>query len=898
MDFGDGSGISDCVGHGTHVAGTIGGATWGVAKAVTVVPVKVFGCSDQTTYNNIISGINFVISDHRDHKGEPAVVNMSLGGPTSTVLDAAVQSMIDEGITVVVAAGNEAQPSCNVSPARVAGAITVAASTEIDDDANFSNYGPCNDLFAPGVNITSASYQSDSGSLLASGTSMATPHVVGAAALVLQADPSATPGQVWATIDTDTTKGVISECCGDPDKLLHVQALTVPGAPAVTSVTASDGSIMVALTPPTDAGGTPITGYTLQVRAGTTLVASKTSSQPSFAITGLTRAGVTYSVVATASNIVGQSAWTDPATVTLPDLPGAPTISNVTTASGSITVSLTAPATTSGTPITAYTVQVQSGAFIVATQTSTQTTISVSGLTPGAAYMVVAAASNIVGQSPWSAPTPITVPNAPEPPAAGPPGPPTITNVTKGEGSLTVTVTPSTDGGSPITGYKLQVRQGLGVVATQLSTQPVITVSGLPNELLYVDAASINIIGQSQWSASQSVPPSVPPSPPSPPSQPKSSFVGLAPGRLLDTRPGELTIDGQFAGNGLRESGSVTELIVASRAGVPDNAGSVVLNVTVTDTQQAGFVTVYPCGTPRPTASNLNFTTGQTVPNAVVAKVGSGGSVCLFTSAPTHLIADVNGYFPPGPSFGPLSPGRVLDTRPGTTTVDGQYAETGVRSAGTVTELTIAGRGGVPFDADAVVLNMTVTEAQQAGFITVFPCGAPLPLASSLNFTTGQTVPNAVIAKVGSGGRVCLYTSGSTHLIADVNGYFPAGSGYGSLSPERILDTRGAINQDGGWSGAGMVGSGTSTLVYPQLQPGVPHDAGSVVLNVTVTEATKPGFVTVYPCGKPRPNASSLNYVPGQTVPNMVIAKIEPGAAVCFYASGRTHLIVDVNGWM
>ena len=252
-------------------------------------------------------------------------------------------------------------------------------------------------------------------------------------------------------------------------------------------------------------------------------------------------------------------------------------------------------------------------------------------------------------------------------------------------------------------------------------------------------------------------------------------FTALSPGRLLETRVGEpTTVDGQFWNLGLQTPGSVTELTVAGRGGVPADASAVVLNVAVTGTQAAGYITVYPCGTTRPLASNLNYTAGQTTSNAVIAKVGANGKVCLYTPAATHLIADVNGYFPGSSTFTALSPGRLLETRVGEpTTVDGQFWNLGLQTPGSVTELTVAGRGGVPADASAVVLNVAVTGTQAAGYITVYPCGTTRPLASNLNYTAGQTTSNAVIAKVGANGKVCLYTPAATHLIADVNGYFP-----------------------------------------------------------------------------------------------------------------------------
>ena len=215
----DGS-SGDCVGHGTHVAATIGGATWGVAKAVTIVPVKVAACSLTLPISVFLDAANWVIADHP--AGAPAVANLSLGSSASAIVDDAVSRMVADGITVAVAAGNAAQPTCAVSPARVAAAITVVASTASDGSAGFNNHGSCNDLFAPGVDVTSASHLSDTGSSVSSGTSMAAPHVAGAAALILQQFPSATPADVWATISAAATRGVLNECCGDPDVLLNV----------------------------------------------------------------------------------------------------------------------------------------------------------------------------------------------------------------------------------------------------------------------------------------------------------------------------------------------------------------------------------------------------------------------------------------------------------------------------------------------------------------------------------------------------------------------------------------------------------------------------------------------------------------------------------------------------
>ena len=203
-DFADGdSDASDCpsnyqddpsterFSHGTHVAGTIGGHTWGVAKRVHIVSVRVLDCEGSGTSDDVIAGLDWVVAHH---PSTPSVVNLSLGGDQSNVLDAAVQATIDAGIPVVVAAGNEAQNACNDSPADVRDAITVGASDRNDNQAwQFTNWGPCVDLFAPGVDIRSAGTKTNHSSLVLSGTSMATPHVTGAVARYLQTHPTATP---------------------------------------------------------------------------------------------------------------------------------------------------------------------------------------------------------------------------------------------------------------------------------------------------------------------------------------------------------------------------------------------------------------------------------------------------------------------------------------------------------------------------------------------------------------------------------------------------------------------------------------------------------------------------------------------------------------------------------
>lgn len=213
----------DCHGHGTHVAGTIAGTTYGVAKEATIVGIRVLDCDGWGTTSGIVAGLDWVAGDH--DSDEPAVANMSLLGGASLAMDAAISAVIRDGVTMVVAAGNERDAACAYSPARVPAALTVAASTIEDRPAWFSNSGVCVDLYAPGMDIPSAWYTSTSASRVLSGTSMAAPHVAGAAALILQGRPSASPAQVSSEmVKAATRKALGGVPRGTPNLLLRTAA--------------------------------------------------------------------------------------------------------------------------------------------------------------------------------------------------------------------------------------------------------------------------------------------------------------------------------------------------------------------------------------------------------------------------------------------------------------------------------------------------------------------------------------------------------------------------------------------------------------------------------------------------------------------------------------------------
>ncbi|TXI51075.1 MAG: S8 family peptidase [Lysobacter sp.] len=232
----DGRGTGDCNGHGTHVAGTVAGTTWGVAKSATVHPVRVFGCGNSGSWSDIIAGIDWVRANHV----KPAVANMSLGGPATTSVDDATNNLINAGVTVVVAAGNNSADACGYSPARVPNAITVGATQSDDARSWFSNFGGCLDIFAPGTGITSAWWTGNSATGTIDGTSMASPHVAGTAALYLAYSPAASPAAVRNALVANATAGVVSNAgTGSPNLLLYsrfglfvltAKSRTTPGA--------------------------------------------------------------------------------------------------------------------------------------------------------------------------------------------------------------------------------------------------------------------------------------------------------------------------------------------------------------------------------------------------------------------------------------------------------------------------------------------------------------------------------------------------------------------------------------------------------------------------------------------------------------------------------------------
>jgi alpha-tubulin suppressor-like RCC1 family protein len=251
-----------------------------------------------------------------------------------------------------------------------------------------------------------------------------------------------------------------------------------------------------------------------------------------------------------------------------------------------------------------------------------------------------------------------------------------------------------------------------------------------------------------------------------------------------------------------------------------------------------------------------------------------------------------------GADYRPLQPARLLDTRPTGVTIDGLQQQSGQVAAGGTVELTVRGRGGVTPDSAAVTLSIAAVQPAGGGYLTVWPCGNTMPLASSLNYASGVNTANTVVSRIPANGKVCIFTSHATQLIADVVGTVPLTSSLTPVDPARLADTRAnGATIDDQFEKGGKVTSATPLTLAIAGRGGVPAGARTVLLNVAAVSPNAGGFITVHPCVTPRPNASNLNYITGVNTANLVVVPLNASGEACFYSSQTTHLIVDVVGY-
>jgi len=369
----------------------------------------------------------------------------------------------------------------------------------------------------------------------------------------------------------------------------------------------------------------------------------------------------------------------------------------------------------------------------------------------------------------------------------------------------------------------------------------------------------------------------------------------VTPARILDTRSGTGAPQAPLGPNQ-----SLT-LQVTGRGGVSaSGVSAVVMNVTAVQGTLPSYLTVWPADVSQPLASNLNFTPGEDIPNLVTVKLSASGQVKIYNNAGSvDVVADVVGWYGDGTATSgarlqPLAPTRILDTRNGTGAPQASVGQ------GQALNLQVAGRGGVPTSGvSAVLLNVTATQGTLPSYLTVWPSGIPQPLASNLNFSPGEDIPNLVAVGVGSGGQVSIYNNaGSVGVVADVVGWYSdttvaGGARLNPVTPARILDTR-----NGTGAPIGPLGQGQALTLQVTGHGGVGTNAIAVVLNVTATQGTLPSFMTVWPADVAQPLASNLNFTPGEDIPNLVTVKLSASGQVKIYNNaGAVGVVADVVGW-
>ncbi|HRE00744.1 MAG TPA: hypothetical protein PLV68_05560, partial [Ilumatobacteraceae bacterium] len=388
---------------------------------------------------------------------------------------------------------------------------------------------------------------------------------------------------------------------------------------------------------------------------------------------------------------------------------------------------------------------------------------------------------------------------------------------------------------------------------------------------------------------------------PEPEPEPDPAVVNpSAPARYWDTR-NEPTLDTQFSNTGRVQAGATYTVQVSGRGDVPAGAKAVVANLVAIDPGTAGYATMFPCTVTPPVASHLNFVAHDVIANSAIVPLSATGELCVFTTSAADFALDIAGYVGADSPLATIAPARYLDTRTagGSNTVDGLAQGDGRVAAGTVRQLQIGGRGDVPADAQAAIVNITAVSPSAAGFLTVFDCGTR-PLASTVNYLTGQVVPNGAVATLSATGALCIYSLAATDLVVDVSGYVPADAvGIETMTPSRLLDTRqGEPTVDAAFAGEGRVGAGQFIEVDIAGRADVPADATAAIVNVTVVNPAGPGYVTVYPCGT-LPLASNINYQSaGQVQAGNSIAKLSATGTLCLYTLAETDLVLDVTGWI
>ena len=663
---------------------------------------------------------------------------------------------------------------------------------------------------------------------------------------------------------------------------------TPPAPPDNVAAIASPNQATVSWAAP-DNGGSPLTGYTVTTSPADVPPTTVGANQTSTTINGLTNC-TSYTFTVTESNGLGAGHPSVPSTPVTPlDVPGKPTGVTAQPGTQTATVSWSAPGSDGGAPITSYTVTSSPEGKTTTTADGTTLSATVIGLSGGKNYSFTVMATNAVGNSAESdASAAVFVPGPPSTPLPGPPG-----NVSGSAGSGYATVNwsaPVANGANAITGYRITASPGGRAMNAAAGARSIIF-GGLANNTYTFSVQAVNGDGNGQAASTNAVTVV----------NGGGQYHPVAPFRLLDTRNDNRPI----------VEGENRVVQITGQGGLPDNIAAVVLNVTATQPTGPSFLTIYPSDViAMPTASNLNFAPGQTIPNLVVATIGAGGRVTVFNHiGSVHVLFDVEGWISTPQTtagtaglFRPLTPARLMDTRTG-------HGGSGRLQAGQTVNLQVAGVGEVPGTGlSAVVLNVTAVSPTANGYVSVLPGGPALsqpPATSSVNFSPGQTIPNRVVVPVSAADRqISIYNhAGSVDVVVDVSGWYTDGTDpsailgqFNAMAPTRIVDTRDSQNDA---AHAGALGQGQS-FVLPVTGAGR-CSAGSsgAVMNVTVTDTTGSSFLRVYPSdANPVPFTSDLNWTAGTTIPNLVVVRLRAadGVVTIYNNVGSTSVVADLSG--
>jgi subtilisin family serine protease len=731
----------DCNGHGTHVAGIIGGTTYGVAKGVTLVPVRVLGCDGSGTSAEVIAGVDWVAA----HAVKPAVANLSLGGVKDTALDTAVTAAVAAGITVTAAAGNDDADACASSPAddSAHGAITVAATDSNDNRADFSDYGSCVTLFAPGVKITSDWNTGDAATQVLSGTSMAAPHVAGAAALILDANPTFTPAQVSTALTGSATPSqVVNRGANSPNLILYTGTSAPPAPPANDfDMSASPNPLQVVAN-----------GQFVSPAFQTTITSG--SPQPVTYSTSGVPSGVTVGIAVPLINVTGAGF---PIDVTVP----------TGTATGWYSFAITA-VTAQITHSLTFTFRVTDGrgAFI-----------------PIAPVRIV---DDRTGGGPMGPGSTMTFQ-------------PLLNDAPMEQGTtvvLNVTSTGAT-ANSFLTVYPANTPRpntsSLNLVAGRTVANSVTVTLGFNGAVsVYNNAGSTYVIvdqvGYYTIDTSSRV------------FGLGGDYQPVIPQRLFDSR-----VPTNSATKGAKvPGGSWVEIPVDYGALANPRIRALVVNVTAVSPSAAGFLSAAD-GTlalSGPGAvvgtSTVNFQAGDgAVPNMAIVPVTTEfygvPSIGVYTNVASHIVVDIMGFFDDGTlggdgmRFTPLTPTRIVDTRIGQ----------GAPRLGPGTTATITAPTSVtPAGTAGLAVNLTAVSPTAATYISVWPAGISglgQPYVSSLNPTPGQIEPNSVYTLIGPTNAFNVYNNaGNTNILVDVVGTFWTAS-----VPSGVASAGGAVPLSG-----------------------------------------------------------------------------------------------------